>query len=454
MIYLIYNIISILAFPLYLLIYVYRFVIGKETTDSIAERLVINTSNRPEGRLLWLHAASVGEAMVAQTVIKAIAKRHKDMNFLLTTGTLSSAIIVSKWHINNLYHQYTPNDNILLMNLFLNKWQPQMAIFIESELWPCMLHESARHCPVILINARLSDRSFARWQKYNFVFSSLTKNISLVLAQSEIDLQKYLQLGVSDAQNFGNLKFSNEELAVNLEDVSRIKKIIGSNLPSGSGPRSIFVAASTHLEDEEVVAEVTKRLLAKKLDFFTIIVLRHPERRSEIMTLCDYNQLRYSLRSKHKLPHHEDDIFIVDTFGELGTFYTLADVVLVGGSFKHGGHNLVEPAYFDCAILVGPDMSNFQSITNEMVAKRAALQLKSMASLEDQLKLLLSKDGEKLRKELSANAHAFVRSRKEIITSYLDKIDEFITGKTKFITGKTISEIGHASNKSHKRGRK
>lgn len=418
MFYFIYIILSTLLLPLYLVVYTYRLFIGKDNIRSIAQRLVITSHKKSQGRLIWLHAASVGESTSAKTIIQQLSDKHTNIKFLLTTGTLSSAQIVSKWKIRNLYHQYTPNDNILLINRFLNKCQPDLAIFIESELWPCMLRQTSNRCAVLLINARLSERSFFRWKKYNSIFRDIMQGVTLVLAQSVVDMKKYKELGIEKVYNYGNLKFSNDKLVVNKNTLKKFKKIIADT--------PIIVAASTHIEDEEVILPIVNNLLLKENIFFTVIVIRHPERRKEVISLCNYYKLQYSLKSKTPFPKKGDNVFIVDSFGELGTFYSLADIAIIGGSFKRGGHNLVEAAYFNCAIIVGPDMSHYHNITNEMINKKAVLQLANKKEIQDKLELLINQEGKQLRNELANNALKYVDPRKKVITKYISKIDEFL----------------------------
>lgn len=418
MFYFVYSFLSIILLPLYILVYGYRLFCGKETVRSIASRLVFNDYTRPQGQLVWLHAASVGESMVALTLIEGLNKANKNLNFLITTGTLSSAKIISKWKSQHCYHQFTPNDNIIFLRRFLKQWQPDLALLIESELWPCMLTETAKTCPVLLTNARLSDNSFLRWKRFNKIFTAITNNISAIFTQSKLDMEKYQELGADNVKNFGNLKFSNKELEVN--------KIVLQSVEANVGNNPVFIVASTHKEDEEVIIAIIRKLLDEKIKFLSVIVLRHPERRADVIKLCEYYNLKYSLRSKHSKPSKNDDIYIVDTFGELGTFYSLSDIAFVGGSFKRGGHNLLEPAYFNCAIIVGPDMSNFQNITDDMTSQEAAIQLHNNQEIENQLRVFLTKNGANERKKLANNALRYVQNRQEILKNYIDAIGGYI----------------------------
>lgn len=416
MFYIFYNIASLILFPLHLVVMLIRIFLRKEKISSMKQRFVISSKKRPTGTLIWLHAASVGESMVALTLIKALNKSYHGVSFLLTSGTLSSASIIKKWQPDNCIHQYTPIDNPLIVKIFLNKWKPDLSIFIESELWPSLIQQASKLCKVILVNARLSDKSYFKWQKIRNIFGDIVNHFSIVLAQSSFDADKFRKLGIAPEKvlDLGNLKFSNEELKVNKHNLQELKAF--------AGERKVFVAASTHAEDEDIVIAAIKKLYRAKIKFFPVIVLRHPERREEIASLCKYYNLQYSFRSQKKVPDKKDQIYIIDSFGELGTFYSLADIAFVGGSFKRGGHNLVEPAYFDCPIIIGPDMTNFYEIATEMLEAKAAIQVQDQKELEEKIVFLFGDDGRILSKNLRKNALEYVKDRQEIIDQYVNEI--------------------------------
>ncbi len=412
-----YNILSILALPVYLLVLIVRLIKKKDNISSALQRLGCNRSRRPEGKLIWMHAASVGEAMVAITLVNALNEKHPKISFLITTGTLSSANILSKWLPANAYHQFTPIDSWFIVRKFLTHWRPDFGIFIESELWPCLISESAKKCDLILTNARLSDRSFNNWQKRKWLFSAIVNQFKSVIVQSKTDLQKYRDLGIEKAINLGNLKFANKELDVSAEKLSEFRDVLKD--------RKIFVASSTHAEDEDVLLNIIKRFKSQNLNYYPIIILRHPERRGEITKQCDDLSLTYSLHSRNKLPSLSDDLYIVDSFGELGLFYKLAHVTFVGGSFSHGGHNLLEPAYFDNVILLGPDMSNFQNIANDMISSSSALQVKNSDELTSQMLFFLDNKNIDQAKEFGRNALNFVDNHNNRLDDYLSEIAKY-----------------------------
>lgn len=409
---------NLILLPIYVVIFLFRIFKNKDTFQSVLQRMGMNLPKRLKGDLIWIHAASVGESMVAITLVQAINKIHPDKNFLITTGTLSSADILKKWLPQNAVHQFVPMDNLFLVRRFLKYWQPSIGIFIESELWPCLIMEAAKSFDLLLVNARLSDKSYKIWQKHSEIFQNITKNFKNILVQSKSDLSKYKNLGCKNVVNLGNLKFANKELDVNKGELENLQKLFGS--------RQIFVASSTHKEDEEIILEIVKNLKNKNLNYYPIVILRHPERKEDIKQHCTNLGLSFSVRSENFVPKLDSDLYIVDSFGELGLFYSLAAVSFVGGSFKRGGHNLMEPAYFDNAIILGPDMSNFQNIADEMIEQKAALQISGSRELAQKIEFFFSRAGQKEAKNFSENARNFVASRKDTIDNYITEIEKFL----------------------------
>jgi 3-deoxy-D-manno-octulosonic-acid transferase len=409
---------NFILLPVYFLIFAVRIAKKKDTIKSVQQRIGLNFPHRMNGDLIWIHAASVGEAMVAITLVQGLNKIYPKKNYLITTGTLSSAGILKKWLPKNAIHQFIPIDNWLFVQKFLKYWQPNLGIFIESELWPCLITQAAKQCNLILVNARLSDKSYRIWQNHKSVFRRIISNFKSVLVQSKSDLEKYKNLGCINAVNLGNLKFANKELEVNKEELKKLQNIFNG--------KKIFVASSTHKEDEEIILNIIKGLKNKNINYYPIIILRHPERKEEIKKHCIDLNLSFSVRSEVAAPLMDRDLYIVDSFGELGLFYTLAFVSFVGGSFKRGGHNLMEPAYFDNVIILGPDMTNFQNIADEMIESRAALQIKDDKELTNKILFFFNDTNHKEALEFAKNAHNFVANRKDTIDNYIIEIGKFL----------------------------
>ncbi len=413
-----YNIANLIFYPIYCLILFVRILKNKDNAKSAIQRLGVIQIKKPEGKLIWMHAASVGESMVAITLTKALNKLYPNVNFLITTGTLSSAKILEKSLPKNATHQFVPLDNIIIVKRFLSHWKPDLGIFIESEFWPCLISESAKKFDIIVVNARLSDKSYSRWMDRKGLFNTIVSYFKLVATQSATDLKKYKELGCKKAINLGNLKFANKELDVDEKQLKDLKNIFQN--------KQLFVASSTHAEDEEVTLQIIKDFKKNKVDYYPIIILRHPERRSEISRKCRDLGLSFTLRSENKSPSLQDDLYIVDSFGELGLFYSLSNITFIGGSFKRGGHNLVEPAYFDNIIILGPDMSNFQNIATDMIQGGCAIQITDKEELATKILLFLDKSNEKKSQELIGNARKFVENREETLDNYLKEIKKFL----------------------------
>ncbi len=420
-----YHFLSIILFPFYILLLLFRLARGRENIGSIKSRFGIYNTPKSAKDLIWIHAASVGESMIAIKLVNELGKNYKNMQFLITTGTISSAGIVKKLAPSYVFHEFIPIDNLFTVNKFYKYWQPNIGIFIESELWPGILSVGSRYCKLLLLNARLSDKSFAKWSKFPKIFLAISRYFTFIVAQSDSDFKKYKKLGCVHLQNLGNLKFANQELTVNNIDQKLLSKIFTS--------KKVFVASSTHVEDEDIILNLIYKLQNSKTNTYPIVVLRHPERKNEIISYCKKLGLKYSLRSEQKSPDIKEDLYIVDSFGELGLFYSIADIVFIGGSFKRGGHNLLEPAYFDNVIIFGPDMSNFQNIADEMIQKKAAIQIQDSVDLENKIMFFMNDQNSKIALEYIKNAKQYVTNRKQILDDYLKLIEETINIKNQLM---------------------
>jgi 3-deoxy-D-manno-octulosonic-acid transferase len=289
---------------------------------------------------------------------------------------------------------------------------------MESELWPCLITEASKNTTLVLANARLSDKSYERWLNKKWLLKTITDKFRVILVQSKLDLYKYQQLGCNNLLQLDNLKFANRKLDYDQQQAQELSEVFAG--------KKLFVAASTHREDEEIILPAIKALKKEQLNYYPIIVLRHPERQNEISMQCKKMNLKYSFRSSTHCPSLEDDLYIVDTFNELGLFYNLAFMVFVGGSFKQGGHNLVEPSCFDNVILLGPDMSNYQDITDIMIDKKAAVQIQTKDQLIKQIKFFLDQKNINQTSIYRQNALKYASGNKDIIDQYLKEIKKIL----------------------------
>jgi 3-deoxy-D-manno-octulosonic-acid transferase len=314
---------------------------GKEIAERLPERFGITALPRPPGRLVWLHAASVGEAMSVFPVIDAL-----DCAVLLTTGTVTSASLAAQRLGNHARHQFVPLDVPAWAERFLAHGRADCAVFVESELWPNMLGAIDAHgIPRLLINARLSARSAARWRYLPGMVARLLGGFRYIHAQSPEDAHNLESLGLTDLKTWGNLKFFAPALPVDGNALAALRAAL---------PGPVWLAASTHPGEEAIVRQAHDILRREIPDLVTIIVPRHPARGAEIAVLTNAPR-----RSENATPV-PGRLYIADTLGELGLFYRLAPFAFVGGSLiAHGGQNVIEPARLGRPVIVGPHTGNF-----------------------------------------------------------------------------------------------
>lgn len=337
-----------------------RIRMGKEDSARIGERYGIAGIRRPQGRIIWIHAASVGETQSMLSVIERILNYYPDLHILMTTGTRTSAEFLSQRKVPRLIHQYIPLDHPKWVDAFLDHWQPSLGIWVESELWPNLIAQSKkRGMELILLNARMSDDSFKQWQRMPAFIDAVMKSFSLILAQTETYASYFRALGAPNVEMSGNLKFAAPPLPYNQNDFA--------DLQSRVADRKIWVAASTHEGEEKAAAQLHKQLKPGFPALLTIIVPRHPNRAAKILEELRPLGLQISQRSARQPITPSTDIYLADTIGELGLFFALRPPVFMGNSLKtKGGHNLLEPARYGCPILHGPNMQNFVELSQLM----------------------------------------------------------------------------------------
>jgi 3-deoxy-D-manno-octulosonic-acid transferase len=386
----IYRGLTIVAEPLVRFYLVLRARRGKEDPLRIAERRGIASATRPVGPLIWLHAASVGEAQSALALIGRMLAMHGDATMLVTSGTVTSASMLEQRLPERAIHQYVPADLHRWVRRFLDHWRPDMALFVESELWPnLVLETAARNCPLILVNGRLSARSFERWRKAPGLSRPLLRSFSLCLGQTDRDRQHFAALGAARSEYLGNLKYSAEPLPVDEATLAAIRAEIGE--------RPFWLAASTHPGEEELAAAVHQALTDAHPDLLTIIVPRHPNRGDGIEVMLS-EKFSVQRRGRGEMPDRSCELFLADTLGELGLFYRLAEIAFIGGSTGSlGGHNPLEAAQLDCAVIYGPDMANFRVVAADLAAADAALTFADEAGLIQAVARLLADRDERRR---------------------------------------------------------
>jgi len=390
---------------------------GKEDPSRLNERMGIAGKTRPSGKLVWIHAASVGEAQSALVLIDALGKNTSVINVLVTTGTLTSATLMQRRLPSFALHQFVPMDHPDWIRTFLDHWKPDLALWIESELWPnTLLALKKRGVPLVLVNARLSEKSFSNWQLAKSMARTVMGCFTAILAQTEQDATRFKALGAENVTVTDNIKYSAAALPHDADALATLKVTVAE--------RPIWVYASTHAGEEDLACRVHKSIKAKLPNLLTILVPRHPERRDDVAETCFENGLKFRLRSNHTaLPSPDDDIYIADTLGELGLFYTLAPIAMIGRSFSSdggGGHNPVEAAQLGCAVLTGPHNQFQRPLYDDMQADSAVVEVQNELEFTAILEELLTHP-EKLR-AMQEKSATFTRRKTHVINAVMEKL--------------------------------
>lgn len=331
---------------------------GKEDPARFSERMGVAGMARPAGRLVWLHAASVGESLSLLPLVDRLLAR--DLRVLMTTGTVTSAKLMAERLPAAAIHQFVPVDRPAWVRRFLDHWRPDLVLWSESDFWPNILTQiKARGVPLILVQGRISAKSLASWQKAQGFIATILGRFDLCLGQTPGDAERLRQLGGRDCRCLGNLKQSVPPLPCEMAELETLRRVVGD--------RPLWLAASTHAGEEAVAARVHAALAPRFPDLLTVIVPRHPHRGVEVQSELKGMGLSCRLRSAGERP--EDGLYLADTMGELGLFYRLAPIVFMGKSLcVEGGQNPFEPARLGAAVLFGPRMSNFPDMVHSMLA--------------------------------------------------------------------------------------
>ena len=339
---------------------------GKEDAARFTERLGIPSGKRPSKPLVWVHAASIGEATSALALIERILEERPGLEILITTGTVSAARLLETRLPRGARHQFVPADLPRAVGRFLDHWRPNLAVWIESELWPnLVLMTRRRNIPMLLLNARLSARSHARWRAVPGLARPMLEAFSLCLAQDHVQCGRLRELGAGMVASVGDLKSAAKHLPTDAPAMATLASEIGS--------RPLWLAACTHPGEDEIAARAHLRIAARHPGLLTIVAPRHPVRGDGIAAMAEKHGLRVARRSRGEPVSGDIDFYLADTLGELGMLYSLAGIAFVGGSLVEiGGHNPFEAARLDCAILLGPHTANCVAMTDALVSTGAA----------------------------------------------------------------------------------
>jgi 3-deoxy-D-manno-octulosonic-acid transferase len=391
---------------------------GKEDRTRRHERFGFARVPRPAGTLIWLHAASVGETQSVLTLVRALLAAHPTIHLLITTGTVTSAALVAQQHLPRTIHQYVPIDTYPAVRRFFAHWRPDVALWVESELWPqLLLQAQAHHLPMLLVNARISQKTYERWQRWPAFIQQLLHSFCSIYAGSTEDAARLQALGGSNIHAVGNLKYDAEPLPVDASMLQQLRSMVAD--------RPLFLAASTHANEEQLLAHTHRAVARSVPSLLTIIVPRHAVRGDVIAADLRTRGFTLSQRSAHEAITPATEIYLADTMGELGLFYTLAHTVFMGGSLvAHGGQNPLEAARAHNAIITGPHTHNFASIIEQFEANAAIRVVADKDALAAHTMALLKDDA--ARETLAVNAQKTVEQFRGASTIILQHVGELI----------------------------
>ena len=357
------NIILILS-PLIILV---RLLKKKEDFIRFKEKLGFFKINKTKGKLIWFHGASVGEFQSIVPLLEKLEKSKKISQILITSNTLSSSKIISKIKLKKISHQFFPIDNDFIIKKFINHWKPSLALFIDSEIWPnTLINLNRKKIPAILINARITRKSYNKWIKLKNFSQLIFSKFDLCLSSNKETVNFLKKLGAKNIKYFGNLKYSQSENEKNEIDIQTRKFI---------SKKTVWCASSTHNSEEKFFGLVHNKLKKKYKNLLTVIIPRHIDRKKEIKEQLSNLGLKVHMHEPKTKIHQDTDIYLVNSFGKTKSFYSLIKNVFLGGSLvKHGGQNPLEAVRYNCNILHGPNVSNFNEIYkflyNQKISKK------------------------------------------------------------------------------------
>jgi 3-deoxy-D-manno-octulosonic-acid transferase len=353
---------------------------GKEDWARVNERLGLAGVPRPDGRLIWIHGASVGESLSALPLIGKLLE-NGDTNVLVTSGTVTSAAMMGQRLPQGAVHQFVPLDTPGAVARFLDHWKPDAGLFVESDLWPnLILTAKERGVKLALVNARISARSAERWKWGKKSVAALLSAFDMVLAQDEEIAARFKKLGARNVQAVGSLKADAPPLAVDEDALAALRQAIGK--------RPVLLAAQTHPGEDETVLPAHDLLRGEFPDLLTILVPRHTARGTDLEMLCGTRA--FQRRSTGGQIGDQTAIYIADTMGEMGLFYRLAPFCFLGGTLVPlGGHNVLEPAQLHCAVLAGPHTQSAPRAYDAVLGSQGFGRISSSADLAREAARLL-----------------------------------------------------------------
>tara|TARA_B100000925_G_scaffold44407_1_gene28974 strand:- start:148 stop:1398 length:1251 start_codon:yes stop_codon:yes gene_type:complete len=351
------------------IILIFRLIKKKEDKIRFKEKLSIATKKKSKGNLIWFHGASVGELLSIIPLIKYYENKKYISQILITSSTVSSSKVLEKFKLKKTVHQFYPIDHLYFTNKFLKFWKPKLAVFIESEIWPCMYRNlENKNIPLVLLNARLTKKTFKRWMRMKNFAQSIFNKIKISFPQNKETKLFLKKINTTNIKDLGNLKFVENKLSK--------KSKFNKNLIDELKKRNIWVATSTHFGEEKFCAEAHIELKKKIKNLTTIIIPRHIHRVDKIVEELKKLNLNVDVHSSRKKKLKNTDIYIVDTFGDTQQFHQVSSSVFLGGSFiKRGGQNPLEAARYGARILHGPNIDNFKDIYKKLGSLKISMKV-------------------------------------------------------------------------------
>ena len=357
----------------------------KEDRIRFKEKLCFISKKRPKGKLVWFHASSVGEVLSIIPLIEKLEKKKNINKILITTNTLSSSkVILEKKNLKKVIHQFLPIDTNSLSRKFLNHWKPDIAMFVESEIWPNFIFNiKDLEIPLLLINGRFTKKTFGSWKKIPNSAINIFNMFDLCFVQNQESKQFLKYFKVKKISDCGNLKYSTSSNKI-LESRKNFSKIFFNN--------KIWCASSTHFNEEEICAQIHVQLKKKINNLITIIIPRHINRIPKIMEKLKSMNLSVHKHSDNLIKKNKIDIYLVDVYGATLNFYKIAQTVFLGGSLiPHGGQNPLEPARLGCKIFHGPNIQNFKEVYKLLNSLNITETIKNKSQLIKKININLKK---------------------------------------------------------------
>lgn len=419
-----YRVFTQLLSPFIVLILLKRKLKGKEDSQwkRFMERFGRASIDKPEGKLVWFLCASVGESLSIIPVIEDMKKEDPDLNFLITTTTVSSASILKKKMPKYCIHQYVPVDVPSFVKKFMKYWTPDILFNVDSEIWPnLVLRANRTGIRMGILNARMQDKSFANWKKNMASANRIFSSYDFAIACDDDSAKKFKYLGIKDVRSYGNIKSGYAPKSPSKSEVAKFKKLIGD--------RKFFTVSSTHpaVGEEKEVFKAFEKVLKKHKDALMILAPRHINMASNVEKWAEKDfGFNVAVRSKGEELTDDVNIYLADTMGELNLWYKLSDLAFIGGSMHKtlGGHNPMEPAYMDCIVSSGINVKTFKESYDEMEAAGFSKYVKNSDELSEFILKIF--EDEKFLKETKKKVSKFMKEKSKIRTFVLEDVMKFV----------------------------